>query len=112
MANLAALQSAQCSNAARCRVRIVPRTGFADGAPRALVPRAVGSDAVRGSLGARTGSLALGVYGTPAGRDLIEPRLQVNGHRPLLDGGQAVGELLGPAGADDRRGDGRIGENP
>lgn len=59
-----------------------------------------------------TRGIALGVYGSPAGREVIEPRLQVSGQRPLLDGSQAVGELLGPAGTDDRRCDGRIGQYP
>src|SRR5262249_39079684 len=47
--------------------------------------------------------LALGVDGPPLHGNLVEPGFDVLGQRALLGGGKAVGKLIRPAGADDRR---------
>src|SRR5580704_14907364 len=49
--------------------------------------------------------LAVGVDRPPAMGDLIQLRLEIARQRAVLGGGQAVGQLLGPARAHDRRGD-------
>src|SRR6266436_3186696 len=56
--------------------------------------------------------LAVGVDRPPAMGDLIQLRLEIARQRAVLGGGQAVGQLLGPAGADDRCGDRGMGQHP